>query len=58
MSKNIIKTLDLQIVGIDVLYDIENSQSVKSVKLGYTKKGNKNSFIIDLIDDDSIVIFA
>ena len=58
MSKNVIKTLDMKIIGIDVLYDIENSQFVKSVKLGYTKKGNKNSFIIDLIDDDSIVIFA
>ena len=58
MNKNIIKTLDMKIIGIDVLYDIENSQFVKSVKLGYTKKGNKNSFIVDLIDDDSIVIFA
>ena len=58
MSKNVIKTLDMKIIGIDVLYDIENSQFVKSVKLGYTKKGNKNSFIIDLIVDDSIVIFA
>ena len=58
MNKNVIKTLDLKIIGIDVLYDIENSQFVKSVKLGYTKKGNKNSFIVDLIDDDSIVIFA
>ena len=58
MSKNVIKTLDMKIIGIDVLYDIENSQFVKSVTLGYTKKGNKNSFIVDLIDDDSIVIFA
>ena len=58
MNKNIIKSIDMQIVGIDILYDIENSQFVKSVTLGYTKKGNKNSFIVDLIDDDSIVIFA
>ena len=58
MNKNVIKTLDMKIIGIDMLYDIENSQFVKSVKLGYTKKGNKNSFIVDLIDDDSIVIFA
>ena len=58
MNKNVIKTLDLKIIGIDVLYDIENSQFVKSVKLGYTKKGNKNSFIVDLVDDDTIVIFA
>ena len=58
MNKNVIKTLDMKIIGIDVLYDIENSQFVKSVKLGYTKKGNKNSFIVNLIDDDSIVIFA
>ena len=58
MNKNAIKTLDMKIIGIDVLYDIENSQFVKSVKLGYTKKGNKRSFIVDLIDDDTIVIFA
>ena len=58
MSKNIIKTLDLQIVGIDMLYNIENSPLVKNVKLGYARKGNKRSFIVDLIDDDTIVIFA
>ena len=58
MSKNIIKTLDMQIVGIDILYDIENSLLVKSVKLGYARKGSKRSFIVDLVDDDTIVIFA
>ena len=58
MNKNIIKSIDMQIVGIDILYDIENSPLVKSVKLGYVRKGNKRSFIVDLIDDDSIVIFA
>ena len=58
MNKNIIKTLDMQIVGIDMLYNIENSPLVKNVKLGYARKGNKRSFIVDLIDDDTIVIFA
>ena len=58
MSKNILKSMDMQIVGIDMLYDIENSPLVKNVKLGYTRKGNKISFIVDLIDDDTIVIFA
>ena len=58
MNKNIIKSIDMQIVGIDLLYDIENSPLVKSVKLGYARKGNKRSFIVDLVDDDTIVIFA
>ena len=58
MNKNIIKSIDMQIVGIDVLYDIENSLLVKSVKLGYVRKGNKRSFIVDLVDNDTIVIFA
>lgn len=58
MSKNILKSMDMQIVGIDMLYDIENSPLVKNVKLGYARKGNKRSFIVDLIDDDTIVIFA
>lgn len=58
MSKNIIKAMDMKVVGVDVLYDIENSSCVKSVKLGYTKKGNKQAFIVNLIDDESIVIFS